>query len=67
MGLEALELAEGRQRGVGVTQMRDEAEVELPVLRVVGEAAAVSRLGGCGEIVVGPSRMVAVEASSPLP
>src|SRR5690606_7774906 len=40
MRLEALELVEGRERGVGVVEMGDEAEINLVVAGVVAETAA---------------------------
>ena len=42
--LEALELAEGGERGVLVVEVDDEAEVHFAVRRVVGEAAAAGRV-----------------------
>ena len=66
MRLEALELAEGRQGRIGVVEVNDEAQVELPVLRMVGEAAA----GGAvverkAEVVIDPARLMPIGRNFP--
>ncbi len=65
-GLEALELAEGRERRVAVVEMGDEAEIELAVAGMVAEAAAG---GGViereAEIVIDAARLVQVRPGFP--
>src|SRR5690606_28520339 len=61
MGLEALKFIKGRQRRVGVVEMHDQPQIELPILCVIGKATAPGRIVEReAEIVVRLSQLVPV-------